>query len=87
MITGDGIVVAGLVVVVSLPCSKLVVVSSTVVVVADFVVDTTSLVVVVVISFVVVTIGASVTLGGDCDRCYWLAVIIYDWFTRFQLLS
>ena len=86
MITGDGIVVAGLVVVVvSLPCSKLV--SSAVVVVADFVVDTTSLVVVVVISFVVVTIGASVTLGGDCDRCYWLAVIIYDWFTRFQLLS
>ena len=76
MITGDGIVVAGLVVVVSIPCSKLVVVSSTVVVVATFVVDKTSLVVVVVISFVDVTIGASVTLCGDCDRYYWMAVVI-----------
>ena len=75
MITGDGIVVSGLVVVVLFPCSKLVVVSSTVVIVADFVVDTTSLVVV-VISIVVVTIGASVTFGGDCGHYYWMAVIV-----------
>ena len=110
MITGD-IVVSGFVVVVVVwpPCSEIVVViaptaAAVVVVVAEFVVvDTTPIVVaVVVISFVVVTIGASVTFGRNCcdfdvnnhcHHCY--ACDHYDcrdlffctiWFTLFLAL-